>query len=329
MINRSAAFRVRRCGVLLGVTLVALGGIPHGKIVHAQNASTPFSVVEDGRAYATLQEAITAIGDRKATISIANGTYQQCGVQVAGDISYIAQKAGAVIFERSLCEDKAALVLRGNSAQVAGIVFRGFSNVDNNGSGIRFEKGSLTVTQSWFTDSQQGILSGEVKGGEIIVDKSTFSGLGFCDENAFCAHSIYAGNIAHLRVTRSRFERGTGGHYVKSRAATTEIASSSFDDSQGKGTNYMIDLPSGSGGQISNNWFVQGKNKENHSTFIAVGAEPGMRYHSSDGLLIAGNDARFAPGVTWPSTFVAMFNSDKVEIGPNRLAQGIKIRDRR
>ncbi len=66
-------------------------------------------------------------------------------------------------------------------------------------------------------------------------------------------------------MTRSRFEEGRGGHYVKSRAARVEIASSSFDDARGKATNYMIDLPGGAVGQISNNWFVQGRDKENYS----------------------------------------------------------------
>lgn len=35
----------------------------------------------------------------------------------------------------------------------------------------------------------------------------------------------------------------------------------------------MIDLPAGSVGTITHNEFVQGRNKENYSAFIAVGAE--------------------------------------------------------
>ena len=129
---------------------------------------------------------------------------------------------------------------------------------DHNGAGIRLEQGDLTVAQIWFRDSQQGILTGNDPSGTIVIDKSTFSGLGTCEDSAGCAHSIYVGDYGRLRVTRSRFERGTGGHYLKTRAARVEVAANSFDDSAGRGTNYMIDLPDGATGQITNNWFVQG-----------------------------------------------------------------------
>jgi hypothetical protein len=122
-------------------------------------------------------------------------------------------------------------------------------------------------------------------------------------------------------VTRSRFEQGRGGHYVKSRAQRVDVASSSFDDAQGKGTNYMIDLPDGAIGQISNNWFVQGRDKENYSAFIAVAAEG--REHSSTGLEIVGNDARLAPGVDRNTAFVADWSGDALALGENVLGPGL------
>src|SRR3546814_4764030 len=76
-----------------------------------------------------------------------------------------------------------------------------------------------------------------------------------------------------VAVTRSRFEKGSGGHYLKTRAVAVDVNDNRFDDTQGKATNYMIDLPSGSVGRISNNLFVQGRDKENHSALIAVAAE--------------------------------------------------------
>jgi hypothetical protein len=130
-----------------------------------------------------------------------------------------------------------------------------------------------------------------------------------------------------VRITRSRFEQGRGGHYVKSRAARVDIAGSSFDDAGGKGTNYMIDLPEGATGRISNNWFVQGRDKDNYSAFIAVAAEG--KEHPSNGLAILDNDARFAPGVTRASAFVADWSGDPLNIGDNRLATGLKRFERR
>jgi hypothetical protein len=265
---------------------------------------------------------VDAIGDAEGSISIAPGTYRQCAVQEGGVVTYLAAEPGKAIFDSTTCEGKAALVLRGRAARVSGLTFRGMAVPDHNGAGIRLEQGDLTVAQTWFIDSQQGILTGSDPKGTIVIDKSTFSGLGNCEDASGCAHSVYVGDYGLLRVTRSRFERGTGGHYLKARAGQVQIAANSFDDSAGRGTNYMIDLPEGSAGQITNNWFVQGRDKENYSTFIAVAAED--HTHSADGLTIAGNDARFAPDVRRSSAFVADWSGDKLAVGPNTLGVGLK-----
>ena len=313
--------------MLLGaVCALAVAAIPVAALL-AQAKDGAFTVVESGRSYARLQQAVDAIGSGAGTIAVAPGTYRECAVQQAGSVTYLASQPGSAVFEGVTCEGKAALVLRGRAANVSGLVFRKMAVPDYNGAGIRLEQGDLTVAQSWFADSQQGILTGNDPGGTIVIDKSTFSGLGNCEDSSGCAHSIYIGNYGRLRVTRSRFERGTGGHYLKARAARVEIASSSFDDSAGRGTNYMIDLPEGATGQITNNWFVQGPDKENYSAFIAVAAED--HSHSADGLQIAGNDARFAPGVRRSSAFVADWSGDKLAIGPNTLGPGLEKFDKR
>ncbi len=86
-------------------------------------------------------------------------------------------------------------------------------------------------------------------------------GLGQCDETPrIAAHSIYLrGWTARWSITHSRFERGTGGHYVKLRARRVTITGNSFDDSRGNKTNYMIDLSEGGTGLIARNTFVQGQ----------------------------------------------------------------------
>lgn len=313
--------------LLLLVAALAVAAIPVAAVVAQGGPAAAFTVIETGRSYASLQQAVDAIGGGRGTIAVAPGTYRQCAVQNAGDVTYLASEPGTVTFEREACQGKAALVLGGRSARVAGMTFRGMAVPDGNGAGIRLQGGDLMVAQSWFLDSQQGILTASDPAGTIVIDKSTFSGLGTCENEAGCAHSIYVGDYGRLRITRSRFERGTGGHYVKSRAARVEIASSSFDDSQGRGTNYMIDLPDGATGQITNNWFVQGADKENHSTFIAVAAE--NQRHPADDLAVAGNDARLAPGVRRSTAFVADWSGDRLAVGPNALGIGIKPFEKR
>lgn len=287
----------------------------------AQGGDAPFQVAETGRGYARLADAVAAIGDAQGTIVIAPGTYRECAVQTAGHVSYRAQVAGQSIFDGGICEGKAALVLRGRSAAIDGIVFQRMAVPDGNGAGIRLEKGNLSVTRSVFRNSEQGILTAEDPSGEIVIDQSTFSRLGRCDRGLSCAHSIYIGNFASLTVTRSRFEAGNGGHYVKSRAARAIIQNNAFDDTRGKATNYMIDLPGGASGMIDGNVFVQGKDKENYSAFIAVAAEG--RSRSSNGLAIGGNDASIAPGVDRNTIFVAVWGDDRPTLGANRLGRGL------
>ena len=288
----------------------------------AQQQNRPFRIAETGRAFWRLDDALKAVGDADATIIIAPGTYRDCAVQTGGNLVFRAEVALKAVFDGGVCEGKATLVLRGLSAKVDGLVFQNMRVPDGNGAGIRLEKGNLLVTNSMFRNSEEGILSAPDPASEVLIDRSTFSGLGRCDRGLSCAHSIYIGDYGKLTITRSRFERGTGGHYVKSNSGRISITGSSFDDTGGRETNYMIDLPSGAVGSISGNVFVQGRSKENYSAFIAVAAE--ARNHQTAGLSISGNDARIAPGVNRNSTFVADWSHEPIRLGANKLGPGLK-----
>jgi hypothetical protein len=308
------------------LALCAVMAIPAGLAV-AQQSTSPFTVAETGQGFGRLQDAVNAIGAGQGTIRIAPGSYHDCAVQTAGSVDYVATEPGKAILAGTACEGKAGLVLRGEAAKIDGLIFEHFGVSDGNGAGIRLEKGDLSVRQSWFRDSEEGILTADDPVHTITIDQSTFTRLGRCDRGLSCAHSVYTGEYGVLTVTRSRFEAGRGGHYVKSRASRVAINDSSFDDSKGHTTNYMIDLPAGSAGTIRGNWFVQGADKENYSCFIAIAAE--ARQHSSDGLAISGNDARFAPGVSRSSVFVADWVGDRIAIGENALGRGLSKFERR
>jgi hypothetical protein len=290
-------------------------------VASAQPVPDAFTLVETGQRFATLQDAVDAVGSARGTIRIAPGTYRQCAVQEAGVIVYEAPTPGSVTFMARACEGKAALVLRGLGAEIRGITFSNMTVPDGNGAGIRLEKGALNVAHARFQDSQQGILTADDPDGRIFITRSTFSGLGTCENSAGCAHSIYIGNYGSLTVRESRFERGTGGHYVKARSREVVIENNSFDDANGRGTNYMIDLPAGSVGRIANNWFVQGRDKENHSAFIALGAEDLL--HSSDGLEVVSNEGRFVPGLSRSSVFLADWTASRVVMQGNSLAASL------
>jgi hypothetical protein len=293
----------------------------------AQESDAPFVVRETGKGFRSLQAAVSAIGDRQGTIVIAPGRYRQCAVQEAGAVAYVAREPGTAVFDGMTCDGKAALVLGGRAATVEGLIFQNMRVPDRNGAGIRLEQGDLTVRESLFRDSESGILTGNDGGGTILVEQSTFSGLGLCPEGGDCAHSIYAGGYGRLIVRRDRFDRGRGGHYVKSRAARIEVTDSSFDDSAGHATNYMIDLSNGATGVIANNVFVQGRDKENYSAFVTVAPEGVV--NSSVGLAITGNDASFVPGLSRSSAFVADWAGERIRVDGNRLAPGLLRYQRR
>lgn len=287
----------------------------------------PFVVEETRRGFNDLQDAVAAIGGRTGTIRVAPGVHRQCAVQSEGHIAFVAAQPGAAIFDGVTCEGKAALVLRGRGARIDGLVFQNLRVPDGNGAGIRLEKGALVVTNSLFRNSEQGILTTSNPAATISIDRSTFSRLGRCDRGLACAHSVYVGLIGRAAVTRSRFEKGSGGHYLKSRAMSVDLRDNSFDDSQGRGTNYHIDLPSGASGQIAGNFFIQGRDKDNHSALIAIAAEE--RRNRSAGLIIADNRASLPDAWGERVAFVADWSGEPLAIGANALGPGLARFERR
>ena len=287
----------------------------------AQQQPAAFTIVETGEQFSRLADAVQTIGDNAATISIAPGRYRDCAVQQAGMITYAAADPGAAIFDGAVCEGKAALVLRGRGARVEGLVFTNLRVPDGNGAGIRIEQGNLEVSDALFTDSQSGILSANDPSSSISIDHSTFRRLGgYPDGNG--SHSLYIGHYGSLSVTNSRFEQGTGGHYVKSRSPVIEVLGSSFDDSGGMNTDYHIDLSNGARGRIAANSFVQGPNKDNYGTIIAVAAEGAE--NSSSGLVIENNRAWVTPDFRWTTVFVGDWSGDSPIVRNNELGEQIE-----
>lgn len=293
----------------------------------SQTSHAPYVIAETGQDFGRLQDAVNAVGEGVGTIRIAPGTHRDCAVQSAGQIAFVAVEPGTAIFDGVTCEGKAALVLRGAGARVEGLVFQNLRVPDGNGAGIRLERSDLAVVNTLFRNSEEGILTHDDPDATLTIDRSTFSRLGRCDRGLSCAHSVYAGIWGKVIVTRSRFEKGSGGHYFKARAIVVDISNNSFDDSQGTGTNYLIDLPSGSIGRIADNLLVQGRNKENYSALIAVAAEE--RKNPSVGLRIEGNRASHPADLGRRTVFVADWSGEALAIGANDVQAGLVGFERR
>lgn len=292
----------------------------------AAQRAAPFTVAETGESFDSLQDAVDAVGDGSGTIRIAPGRHSDCAVQEEGRIAFVAVEPGTALFDGGICEDKATLVLRGRSARVEGLTFVNLAVEDGNGAGIRIEQGDLDVAWTLFADSECGILSADDPQGAIRIDRSTFRGLGR-NRGGDSAHSLYVGRYGALVVTRSRFERGVGGHYLKSRAPRVEIVDNSFDDSRGKGTNYLIDLSEGAAGRIAGNVLVQGRDKDNFGTLIAIAPEGTET--SPAGLIVERNEASLAPGFRGRTAFVGDWSGEPPLLRGNRLGARIVELERR
>jgi hypothetical protein len=295
-------------------------------LIGAQDGAS-ITIAETGQRFDRLQDAVNAIGAGRGTIVFAPGVYRDCAVHWQGRITYRAERPGTAVLQRVVCEGKGALVLRSpEGASVDGLVFENMRSSDRNGAGIRLELGNLNVTNSLFRNSQQGILTANDPDSALTVDRSTFSGLGGCPDG-MCSHSIYVNGYGSVTITRSRFERGTGGHYVKTRSPRVDIRDCTFDDTLGQATNYMIDLATGATGRIVGNYFIQGENKENYSAFITIGPEG--QDNSADGLTITDNRAQLAPGVRRTTAFIADWSQERLVQARNVLGQGIRPYEQR
>ena len=85
-------------------------------------------------------------------------------------------------------EGKGILVLRGKQVLVEGIEFRGARVPDRNGSGIRFEQGSLTVRNCRFLENENGILTASNPGMTLTIENSEFGHNGAGDGQS---HNLY------------------------------------------------------------------------------------------------------------------------------------------
>jgi hypothetical protein len=290
---------------------VLLWGTP----VQAQTSPQPGNVltVGPGMAFALPSEAARAAkaGD---LIKIAAGTYSDCARWDADDLTIEGQGDGATITGKA-CDDKGLFITRGRNITIRNITFLAARASSHNGSGIRAEGAVLTVENSRFLDNEDGILAGDNPLSTITVKNSLFKGNGNCI--AACAHGIYIGHIALLRVENSQFEAQHVGHHIKSRAARTEVINNSVQDGPDGTASYLVDLPNGGSAVISGNRFEKGPRSDNRSVAIAIGAEGPRAENPPGDISVTDND--FANNTGGPTAFVKNYTAGPITLEANRL----------
>ncbi len=211
--------------------------------------------------FASMQDAVNA-ATAGGTICVRAGTYTANYALVNKDLHIVGVGGyahfqgdgifngnGEVLQNNLLLSDKGIFVTRAN------VTFENieFSNAvieaaqGNNGAGIRQESGNLTVINSYFHDNQNGILATPDSGGvyDAVVRDSVFKRNGAGDG---LSHGHYFNHMDDLLLSDNYYEGQKVGHHGKSRANTTTVLNSGFEDGTGGVSTisgYAIDASNG------------------------------------------------------------------------------------
>lgn len=167
-------------------------------------------------------------------------------------------------------EAKAIWVIKGRNAVVENIEFAEAAVYSGNGAGIRAEGSNLTITNCYFHDNQEGILSSLYTTDSVIdIENSEFARDG---GNGGQSHEIYMSNIRQLIVRGSYFHQGRIGHLIKSRAQRNLIVANRITDGANGAASYEIEFPNGGFNVVVGNLIEQGPQAQN-STILANALE--------------------------------------------------------
>ena len=233
--------------------------------------------VTTGTFYATVSAAIlgAASGD---VIQLSAGTYSEdfptittsLTIEGVGGLARLTPlltvnpQPGDPVFQ-SPSNQKAVLVTRAgvtlDHIEITGAAVSAANG--SNGAGIRYETGSLTITNSHIFGNQEGLLANANPGAAITISNSEFDHNGA--ENGL-THNIYVGQIGTLTITNSYIHDALGGHEIKSRADNTIVTGTRIQDGLAD-SSFLIDLPNGGVGLIANDVVEKGANTLNHAGF--------------------------------------------------------------
>jgi hypothetical protein len=259
-----------------------------------------------------LPSAAAAMALAGDTILIDPGEYFDCAVLRADRLTVEGKGPGVVLTDKT-CEGKALFVVVGNGITIRNLTVTRARVPDGNGAGIRAEGGDLTIEHVQFINNENGLLAGDLPQASIRVSDSEFLRNGKCD-NA-CAHGIYVGHIALLRIERSKFMETKAGHHVKSRAARTELFGNEITDGETGTASYLVDIPNGGSLVMDNNILEKGPNNSNHGAAIVIGEE-GVSQRTPE-LVFRNN--RFANDQPHEAAFVRNVTATEAQLVGNRF----------
>ena len=166
-------------------------------------------------------------------------------------------------------QGKAIWVIKGNNTRIENIEFSGATVPDGNGAGIRLEGANLYITNCYFHDNENGILTGSNANSDITIERSEFARNGAGDGRT---HNMYIGRVNRLTVKYCYSHHAKVGHNLKSRARENFIMYNRIMDEREGSSSYAVDIPNGGLCYLIGNVIQQGPNSENYH-IISYGAE--------------------------------------------------------
>lgn len=198
-------------------------------------------------------------------------------------------------------EAKAIWVVRAKAMRVEGFDFEGAAVPDRNGAGIRFEKGSLHISNCSFMHNEMGLLTSNDPAAVLEIENSEFA---YNQRPDGHNHNLYVGRIARLSVAGSYFHHARIGHLLKSRAAVSHIYYNRLTDETGGTASYELEFPDGGLAHVVGNIIAQSTGTDNPH-LISFGAE-GYKWPRNEIVLVnntlvnslprGGKFLRVAPG---------------------------------
>ncbi len=234
-----------------------------------------------GQQYATIGAAVAASRDGDV-LQVQAGLYINDFATINTKITLQGVGGMVKMVETNWLDSDKGILITNTDVTVDHFEFMGAIGSSGNGAGIRYQSGSLVVTNSYFHDNQEGILANPWSTGTITIRNSEFANNGTGDG---LTHNIYANEIASLTITDSYFHDVPLGNQIKSRAFETIITNTRVFDNNST-SSYSIDIPYGGRAVLTNNIIQQGVNGQN-SNMVSFGVEG--KTHPGSSLTMTNN----------------------------------------
>jgi hypothetical protein len=274
------------------------------------------------RQYTTIGSAVNAAQDGY-TIEIDAGVYSnqtltisQNNLTLRGNGGYAHLKWGTGNYltnTSTISNGKGIMIIQGNNITIENFEFSGAKVVDENGAGIRYEGGNLTIRKSYFHDNETGILGEGGLSNTLLIENSVFERNGYCPSS--CAHNIYIGKMGKLIFRYNKSIDAREGHPLKSRAQINEIVGNYLSTKNSDGS-YEADFPNGGTIYFIGNIIEQGVNTGN-SSMLAYGEEGST--NPNPALHVVNNTFYNQRG---SGTFLSVIDSPTLTVKNNIFAGG-------